>query len=93
MVKAISGVHTVRFKNELERNITIKLGKNHAIWIMNVTSRTAHIFFAQIEMAKKNQHIYEFNIYFIYFIGISHDCSKDKTMMMLYYISPYESPE
>lgn len=27
VVKAISGVHTVRFKNELERNITIKLGK------------------------------------------------------------------
>ncbi len=27
IVKAISGVHTVRFKNELERNITIKLGK------------------------------------------------------------------
>ena len=24
VVKAISGVHTVRFKNELERNITIK---------------------------------------------------------------------
>lgn len=27
VVKAISGVHTVRFKNELERNITIKLGE------------------------------------------------------------------
>ena len=26
VVKAISGVMTVRFKNELERNITIKLG-------------------------------------------------------------------
>uniref|UniRef100_A0A2K5DXZ2 Initiation factor eIF2 gamma C-terminal domain-containing protein n=1 Tax=Aotus nancymaae TaxID=37293 RepID=A0A2K5DXZ2_AOTNA len=26
VVKAISGVHTVRFKNELERNTTIKLG-------------------------------------------------------------------
>uniref|UniRef100_A0A2K5Z4D2 protein-synthesizing GTPase n=1 Tax=Mandrillus leucophaeus TaxID=9568 RepID=A0A2K5Z4D2_MANLE len=26
VVKAISGVHTIRFKNELERNITIKLG-------------------------------------------------------------------
>lgn len=26
LVKAISGVHTVKFKNELERNITIKLG-------------------------------------------------------------------
>ena len=26
LVKAISGVQTVRFKNELERNITIKLG-------------------------------------------------------------------
>jgi len=27
IVKAISGVQTVRFKNELERNITIKLGE------------------------------------------------------------------
>jgi translation initiation factor 2 subunit 3 len=31
VVKAISGVHTVRFKNELERNITIKLGMAFAI--------------------------------------------------------------
>lgn len=31
VVKAISGVQTVRFKNELERNITIKLGKCYAI--------------------------------------------------------------
>lgn len=30
MVKAISGVMTVRFKNELERNITIKLGYANA---------------------------------------------------------------
>lgn len=30
VVKAISGVHTVRFKNELERNITIKLGYANA---------------------------------------------------------------
>lgn len=30
MVKAISGVLTVRFKNELERNITIKLGYANA---------------------------------------------------------------
>jgi translation initiation factor 2 gamma subunit (eIF-2gamma) len=29
VVKAISGVQTVRFKNELERNITIKLGELH----------------------------------------------------------------
>lgn len=29
VVKAISGVQTVRFKNELERNITIKLGEFH----------------------------------------------------------------
>lgn len=27
IVKAVSGVQTVRFKNELERNITIKLGE------------------------------------------------------------------
>lgn len=30
MVKAISGVMTVRFKNELVRNITIKLGYANA---------------------------------------------------------------
>ncbi|KAB0369584.1 hypothetical protein FD755_018577 [Muntiacus reevesi] len=30
VVKAISGVHTVRFKKELERNITIKLGYANA---------------------------------------------------------------
>lgn len=29
-MKAISGVQTVRFKNELERNITIKLGYANA---------------------------------------------------------------
>ncbi|XP_076935530.1 uncharacterized protein LOC143602230 [Bidens hawaiensis] len=30
IVKALSGVHTLRFKNELERNITIKLGYANA---------------------------------------------------------------
>ena len=30
VVKAISGVHTVKFKQELERNITIKLGYANA---------------------------------------------------------------
>jgi hypothetical protein len=30
VVKAISGVHTVRFKTEIERNITIKLGYANA---------------------------------------------------------------
>lgn len=30
VVKSISGVQTVRFKNELERNITIKLGYANA---------------------------------------------------------------
>ncbi|KAE9550896.1 hypothetical protein FO519_005899 [Halicephalobus sp. NKZ332] len=30
LVKAISGIHTVKFKNELERNITIKLGYANA---------------------------------------------------------------
>lgn len=36
VVKAISSVHTVRFKNELERNITIKLGES---LVSNVTPR------------------------------------------------------
>ncbi|TBT97216.1 subunit gamma of translation initiation factor 2, partial [Hamiltosporidium magnivora] len=26
LVRAISGIHTIKFKSELERNITIKLG-------------------------------------------------------------------
>ena len=30
LVKAISGVHTIKFKNELERNITIKIGYANA---------------------------------------------------------------
>lgn len=30
VVKGLSGVQTVRFKNELERNITIKLGYANA---------------------------------------------------------------
>ncbi|XP_015447270.1 eukaryotic translation initiation factor 2 subunit 3, X-linked isoform X4 [Pteropus alecto] len=39
VVKAISGVHTVRFKNELERNITIKLGyANAKIYKLDDTS-------------------------------------------------------
>lgn len=42
VVKAVSGVQTVRFKNELERNITIKLGRFlylHYIEIAFVTSK------------------------------------------------------
>lgn len=34
VVKAISGVQTVRFKNELERNITIKLGKYNSVFFI-----------------------------------------------------------
>lgn len=37
VVKAISGVHTVRFKNELERNITIKLGKHFCHFLLHYT--------------------------------------------------------
>ena len=40
VVKAISGVQTVRFKNELERNITIKLGyANAKIYECSVCAR------------------------------------------------------
>lgn len=44
MVKAISGVLTVRFKNELERNITIKLGYANAkvIVFTGLQERPAH---------------------------------------------------
>lgn len=40
-VKAISGVQTVRFKNELERNITIKLGYANAK-VRSTWSTTSH---------------------------------------------------
>jgi translation initiation factor 2 gamma subunit (eIF-2gamma) len=40
VVKAISGVQTVRFKNELERNITIKLGRFYAL--PNYLSSSCH---------------------------------------------------
>ena len=40
-VKAISGVQTVRFKNELERNITIKLGYANAKIYKRVAERSA----------------------------------------------------
>jgi translation initiation factor 2 subunit 3 len=41
VVKAISGVQTVRFKNELERNITIKLGyARHATGVTRVRRRS-----------------------------------------------------
>lgn len=45
VVKAISGVHTVRFKNELERNITIKLGYANA----KVSSRSSS-FWTSLEL-------------------------------------------
>ena len=38
VVKAISGVQTVRFKNELERNITIKLGYANAKVLHSIAS-------------------------------------------------------
>ena len=41
VVKAISGVQTVRFKNELERNITIKLGYANAKIYKRVAERPA----------------------------------------------------
>jgi translation initiation factor 2 subunit 3 len=40
VVKAISGVQTVRFKNELERNITIKLGYANAKASLYPSSKT-----------------------------------------------------
>lgn len=38
VVKAISGVQTVRFKNELERNITIKLGESFVCFVVYLFS-------------------------------------------------------
>lgn len=48
VVKAISGVHTVRFKNELERNITIKLGKH------------LHLFYRKLKQLLNTQKIRTF---------------------------------
>lgn len=45
VVKAISGVMTVRFKNELVRNITIKLGYANAKVRHPFFTFTAHSFF------------------------------------------------
>jgi selenocysteine-specific translation elongation factor len=39
VVKSITGVQTVRFKNEIERNITIKLGYANAKACFNVIFR------------------------------------------------------
>ncbi|KAF7286747.1 hypothetical protein GWI33_004370 [Rhynchophorus ferrugineus] len=56
VVKAISGVQTVRFKNELERNITIKLDKLQyndkgiITWPPNLKNQKVHI---NIEMDNK----------------------------------------
>ena len=46
-MKAISGVHTVRFKNELVRNITIKLGYANAkvmSCILNIYNLVSDLF-------------------------------------------------
>lgn len=45
VVKAISGVQTVRFKNELERNITIKLGYANAKVNLDCSSTNFNIMF------------------------------------------------
>jgi translation initiation factor 2 gamma subunit (eIF-2gamma) len=45
VVKAISGVMTVRFKNELVRNITIKLGYANAKVKAMISSTLHQLFF------------------------------------------------
>ncbi|OLL24605.1 Eukaryotic translation initiation factor 2 subunit gamma [Neolecta irregularis DAH-3] len=51
VVKAISGVQTVRFKNELERNITIKLGYANA--------KVSDLFWNPVELSYSSE--YPFN--------------------------------
>ena len=54
VVKAISGVQTVRFKNELERNITIKLGyANAKVFPSNNTGMSRHrlSFFSLLDLS------------------------------------------
>ncbi|XP_050348375.1 histone-lysine N-methyltransferase SUV39H2-like isoform X1 [Nymphalis io] len=57
VVKAISGVQTVRFKNELERNITIKLERlTESVIRMyrdRADERDEHIFIGKFRKAKK----------------------------------------
>ncbi|XP_046977890.1 histone-lysine N-methyltransferase SUV39H2-like isoform X1 [Vanessa cardui] len=57
VVKAISGVQTVRFKNELERNITIKLERlTESVIRMfreRADERDEHIFFGKFRKGKK----------------------------------------
>ncbi|KAI5646014.1 SET domain-containing protein [Phthorimaea operculella] len=57
VVKAISGVQTVRFKNELERNITIKLERlSDSVVRMfrdRVDEKNENMFFEKIKRAKK----------------------------------------
>ncbi|XP_030025476.2 histone-lysine N-methyltransferase SUV39H2 isoform X1 [Manduca sexta] len=57
VVKAISGVQTVRFKNELERNITIKLERLSDSVVKMYTERAderiENLFFDKIKRARK----------------------------------------
>jgi len=54
VVKAISGVHTVRFKNELVRNITIKLGyANAKVRFFEITYKQASEPAVDLQMRKR----------------------------------------
>ncbi|KOB71065.1 putative heterochromatin protein isoform 2 [Operophtera brumata] len=59
VVKAISGVQTVRFKNELERNITIKLERLSETMVKLYTERAAErdeiTFFDKTQRSKKRR--------------------------------------
>ncbi|XP_066245707.1 histone-lysine N-methyltransferase Su(var)3-9-like isoform X1 [Euwallacea similis] len=61
VVKAISGVQTVRFKNELERNITIKLdklqynGKGQVTWPPDIAGRRISMETALLDLNRWNQ--------------------------------------
>lgn len=54
VVKALTGVLTVRFKNEKERNITIKLGYANAK-VINEFKKNLQLTFKLIKLEKKNR--------------------------------------
>ena len=66
VVKALSGVHTVRFKNELERNITIKLGYANAKIFKSDDKRYYHLlnFLKSMILQKCKFHSFSFEIKF-----------------------------
>ena len=82
VVKALSGVHTVRFKNELERNITIKLGYANAKIFRSKDPKCVRpqCYTSQVLIEKKETLILK-NIVLFLFVPFQ-GSSKEDTFMM-----------